>query len=332
MHKSPDVGLSEGGTWRGTLLDWVAVSAFALFAWYINQLVPLVSALLWALVLGALVANTIATRVSVASWAAVGKLMLRLGIVGLGLQLSISEIAATGWAGILIIVSTVAITYLSTLYVGRKLGLEHDLVTLIAAGFAVCGAAAIAAVQDAVKAKERDVAAALALVTLFGTAMIVLIPLATTWFGLSDVQGAVWAGASIHEVAQVVAAAASIGVVMIPVASVIKLGRVVLLAPVYMHAAKTRTVSDGAPVSIVPWFVTGFIAMFLLRWTGWLDPAVIDTSKPITTFLLAGGMFGLGLGFRLRDLLKMSFHAFTLAIFATVLAATISGVQVFLFM
>lgn len=317
---------------RSNVIAGLAVFAFAILAFLANWAVPLVSALLWALVLGAFVANTTPSTVRLVPWANVAKFCLRLGIVGLGLQLSIAEIAATGWAGVLIIVSTVFITYGSTLWVGRKLGLDTDLVSLIAAGFSICGAAAIAAIQDASRAKERDVASAVALVTVFGTLMIFVIPLATTWFGLTDAQGAVWAGASIHEVAQVLAAASIIGAAVIPIASVIKLGRVVLLAPIYAHAAAASTRSGGGAVPILPWFVAGFIAMFLLRWIGLVGEPVIEASTYVTTLLLAAGMFGLGLGVRVRELLKMSPHALTLATFATITAMTVSGIQVFTLM
>lgn len=308
-----------------------AVLGFALLAVAANLLVPLVSALLWALLLGAVVANTVPRTAGLGAWADAAKFCLRLGIVGLGLQLSVSAVAATGIEGITVIVSTVAITYLSTRWMGRRLGMAEELVTLIAAGFAVCGAAAIAAVQDAVKARERDVATALALVTVFGTAMIIVIPVATTQLGLTDAQGAVWAGASIHEVAQVIAAASVIGGAVVPIASVIKLGRVMMLAPVYVHAARAHARPGQRRGPIVPWFVAGFVAMFLVRWTGLLDAEVIEASKSVTTLLLAAGMFGLGLGIRLGDLLSITPRTIALATFATIVATTVSGLQVLAF-
>ena len=111
-----------------------------------------------------------------------------------------------------------------------KLGAARSL--LIGTGFAICGASAIAAMEDTAGADEEDVAVGIAMVTLFGTVAMVLLPLLAGPLGLSDVQFGIWAGASIHEVGQVVAAAGAGGAAVVAIAVVVKLTRVLLLAPV----------------------------------------------------------------------------------------------------
>ena len=300
----------------------VALAA-ALTAVAVSGLVPLLGALLVALALGTVVANTpLAHARALVGHAAVTKLLLRLGVVLLGLRLPLGDVAAIGAAGVLVVVATVVLTYAATRALGTRLGLDQRLVTLLAAGFSICGAAAIAALADAVGARQKDVAHAVALVTIYGTAMIVLVPWAVAGLGLSEEQGAIWAGASIHEVAQVVAAAAIIGPGAVAVATTVKLGRVALLAPTYLVAVR----SVGAPASagrvpLLPWFLVGFVVMVALRSSGLLPGQLVGAADDVTTVLLAAGMFGLGLGLRMRELWPVPAGALVLATCSTLVAA-----------
>jgi uncharacterized integral membrane protein (TIGR00698 family) len=291
------------------------VTALASFA-------PLLSPLLLALLLGALVANTRLSRARVLRGQhVITKLLLRLGVVLLGLRLPIADVLAVGWKAVAVIIVTVLVTYSGTMLCGRRLGLDRELVVLIAAGFSICGAAAIAAFSDAVRAKQRDVALAVALVTAFGTVMIGAIPGLTSLFGLSSTQGAIWAGASIHEVAQVVAAGSILGSGAVAVATTVKLGRVALLAPMYAVAARGAGHDHAGHVPLLPWFVLGFAAAVVVRSVGLLPAQALDAANQLTTLLLAAGMFGLGLGLRLADLWPVPVRALGLAALSTLMAA-----------
>ncbi|WP_341229727.1 YeiH family protein [Nocardioides salarius] len=300
----------------------VALAA-ALAAVAVSGLVPLLGALLVALALGTVVANSpLAHARALTGHAEVTKLLLRLGVVLLGLRLPLGDVAAIGVAGVLVVVATVVLTYAATAALGARLGLDRRLVTLLAAGFSICGAAAIAALADAVGARQKDVAHSVALVTIYGTAMIVLVPWAAARLGLSEEQGAIWAGASIHEVAQVVAAASIVGSGAVAVATTVKLGRVALLAPTYLVAVR----GAGAPASagrvpLLPWFLVGFVLMVAVRSSGLLPGQLVEAADDVTTVLLAAGMFGLGLGLRLRELWPVPAGALVLATCSTLVAA-----------
>ena len=295
--------------------------AAALAAVVTSHAVPLVGPLLIALVLGAAVANSrFADARLFEGHVQVTRFLLRLGIVLIGLRLPVADIASIGVRGIVIIGATVAITYVLTNAVGSRMELDPRFVTLLAAGFSICGAAAIAAVNDAVRAKQRDVALAVALVTLFGSAMIIILPWLARLVGLTDEQAATWAGASIHEVAQVVAAASLLGSGSIAIATTIKLGRVAMLAPTYMVAARGSSIPGNA-VPLVPWFLTGFAIAVAARSTDVLPAGVLSVADTFTTVLLAAGMFGLGLGFRIRDLWPIPPQALALATISTGVAA-----------
>jgi uncharacterized integral membrane protein (TIGR00698 family) len=293
----------------------------------INQLVPLLSPLLVALAVGAVVGNTPLNRHRLLTdQAALTKLMLRLGVVLLGLRLPLGDIAALGGRGVLVIVVTAGCTFVATCLIGDRLGVERGLVTLIAAGFSICGAAAIAAVEGGIRRRTEDVALAIAMVTIFGSAMIVTLPLASRLLGLDGRQQGVWAGASIHEVAQVVAAATTAGTSAVAVATTIKLGRVALLAFAYMAARRRGGSSPEPPVRTpaVPWFVVGFLAAAAVRSLGIVPTDALDVANIGTNLLLACAMFGLGLTMQARTLFPVPLGVVGLAASSTIVAASVS--------
>lgn len=249
------------------------------------------------------------------------KLLLRLGVVLLGLKLPIQEILGIGPSGLVVVVVTVGTTYYMTIYIGDRLGLDRGFVTLMAAGFSICGAATIAAVEDAVRAKERYVGLALAMVTAFGSAMVLIVPWFGQLLGLTSTQTAIWAGASIHEVAQVVAAASLVGTAAIAIATTVKLGRVALLAPMYAIASRRADRDAGYGGRALPCFVIAFAVAVAARSTGLVPTGVRTGCDLITTLLLAAGMFGLGMAIRARDIWPVPFKALILALASTLIAA-----------
>lgn len=304
---------------RDATARWQVPVLVALASWSVSRLYPLVSPLILALVVGAVVANTaLAGTAAVQGSAAPAKFMLRLGVALLGLRLAVSDITQLGLFGVLLIILTVGGTFHVTRLVGKRMGLEPDFVDLLASGFAICGAAAIAAVQDTVKAKESLVGLALALVTIHGTLMLVAIPMLGTALGLDDDTTALWAGASIHEVAQVAAAAALVGPGALAIAMSVKLGRVLMLAPVHHAVSRLRHTGRQPRLLTLPWFLYAFLAAVLLRATGLVPDQALTVALHGSSIFLAAGMFGLGLGIVLRDLWPVPLRAVVLSCVATV--------------
>ena len=295
----------------------------------ISAAAPLLGPLLVALVIGVVAANTPRLgRYVVGTAPRLDRFLLRSGIVLLGLKIAITDILALGVPGIAVVLATVVTTYAATQVVGRLLGLERDLVTLIAAGFSICGAAAIAAVESSVRAKPKDFALAVALVTVFGTIMIGAVPALGGVLGLSDEQTAIWAGASIHEVAQVIAAASLIGAggaTVLATATTVKLARVALLAPVQLVSARicrSEDVTRRGP--LVPLFLVGFLAAVAIRSTGVLPQVALDLASSLTTVLLSAAMFGLGTGIVARHLWPVPVRVLVLATISTLVAAGVA--------
>jgi uncharacterized integral membrane protein (TIGR00698 family) len=301
-------------------------AAAAVVAVLISTWVTLVGPILIALALGVLCANLLGPDIAARLGdQKVTQVVLRVGVALLGLRLPLSDLAAIGVRGAVIVIGVVSITFATTCIVGRRLGLDTGLVVLIAAGFSVCGAAAIAAIESSVRRRPADVATAIALVTIFGTVMILVIPLSASALGLSELQAGVWAGASIHEVAQVVAAASLAGPGALAAASTIKLARVSLLGGVFIASrVLAGETSATAKAPLVPWFVWCFVLTAALRTSGIVPGGMLDIANVVTNGLLAAAMFGLGLTITLAALCRVERRAMWLALFATLVAALTS--------
>lgn len=302
----------------------------------VTKLVPALSPLLVAILLGALVSNLGLLRDRVRPGLAfASRPLLRVGVALLGLQLALTDIAALGPGMLVVIVAVVVIGITTTMALGKLLKIARTQRLLIACGFSICGAAAVAAVEGVEDADETEVATAVGLVVVFGTLMIPTIPLLGTLLGLTELQTGLWAGASIHEVAQVVAAGGVIGATALGAAVVVKLGRVLMLAPVLavLSVRRRRTLDDAADIKrppLVPIFVLGFIALVLVRTTGLVPLEVVAGTKVVQTILLAMAMFALGCGVRLTQVRSMGIRPVVLAALSTVIVAATGLVGVVL--
>lgn len=308
-----------------------AIVAFAVagVALAVSTAVPLLGPLLVATVVGVVAANTpVVSRYVVGTAPRLDKCLLRSGIVLLGLKIAVSDVLALGAGGMVVVLATVVTTYAATQLAGRLLGLDRNLVTLIAAGFSICGAAAVAAVESSIKARPKDVALAIALVTVFGTVMIGAVPALGHLLGLTDEQTAIWAGASIHEVAQVIAAASLIGAggaIVLAAATTVKLARVALLVPVQIVSARVcRSEGTVRRGPLVPLFLIGFLVAVAIRTSGVLPEDALDLASSLTTLLLSAAMFGLGTGIVARHLWPVPVRALLLATISTTVAAVVA--------
>ena len=315
------------------LLTCLIGGAVALAA---SRLLPGASPLLIAILLGAVWRNTMNVPAILAPGVTVSsKKLLRTGIVLLGLQLSLSQILGLGPGVLLVVVLSVGVTFGAALLMGRWLGIELPQRLLIAAGFSICGAAAVAATEGATKAKQDQVATAIGLVVLFGTLMIPLVPALGALMGMSDESIGMFIGASIHEVAQVVAAGGAVSSSALAVAVTVKLARVVTLAPIVagvsIYMRKKHNVTDAKKPPLVPLFVVGFIAMMLLRTTGVVPVNLLEAAAAAQTFLLAASMFGLGLGVHIKGLVRSGSRSLVLAALATLVILVVAAAGTLLF-
>jgi uncharacterized integral membrane protein (TIGR00698 family) len=266
----------------------------------LNRAIPQVSALIFAMGLGVLLAPLAVRRTTAAPGIAfASRPLLRAGVALLGLRISLHAVSGLGVRGVAVAVGVVVITMGLTILLARLLGVDPSLAILIAAGSAICGASAIAAMQGVAKADEDRVGYAIGTVTLFGSLAMLTIPyVLVPQLGLSDRLGGLWAGASIHEVAQVAAAGAAISPAALKIAALMKLTRVVLLAPAVAIAAWMRGGKDEVATARtlpVPRFVLAFLALVVVRTVVDVPQIVLSIDTWAVTILLGGALAALGL-------------------------------------
>lgn len=320
------------GTARALLPGIVVALLVSAGCLALTVVVPVVPGLLVAILLGAAARSTGRLPASLDAglgWTA--RYVLRAGVVLLGLQLSIGDLLDLGAAEMLVLLATVATTFGFTLWLGARLRIGRALTLLVATGFSICGAAAVAAMSPVADAEEDEVASAIALVTLYGSLALVVVPLVSGALGLSDRTAGLWAGMSVHEVAQVVAAAGTVSAAALTVAVVAKLARVLLLAPLVAGAGAVRRRATGAgsgagerSAPLVPLFVIGFGAAILVRTADLVPDAMLPAVRPVTTLALGAAMVALGTQIHLGRLIRTGARPLILGAAATLMALTVS--------
>ncbi|VVN48615.1 hypothetical protein PS862_01244 [Pseudomonas fluorescens] len=299
-----------------------------------------IGALTLAMLLGLLAGNLAPER---AHRAAAGGMqfckqpVLRLGVALYGLRLTVHQVQALGVQAFvtdaLLILSTISLA----IWFGVKvLRMERETAVLIGAGHAICGAAAILASAGVVKARNDQVAIGVACVVLFGTLGMLIYPwvfsVMPNLFGSSHGFG-IFTGATLHEVAQVVAAGQAMDPQAAEAAIVAKLIRVLLLAPFLVGLGlwinrRSTPGQTAAPVK-VPTFVIGFIVCMLINsWLPMPEP-VHQLMIGLDDLLLAAAMGALGFSTRLIDLRKAGLKPLILAFVLTTQLVVLGGVLSF---
>ena len=162
------------------------------------------------------------------------KKVLKGAIILLGLSLSFITVVTTGAKALTIILICVTFAITITYFIGKKLGLPDKLATLIGIGTAICGSTAIVAASPAIDARDEEVTFSVATITIFGVLAIFLYPLLGKMMALTELQFGTWSGVAVHETAQVVAAGFAFSDGAGQIATVVKLTRTVLLAPIVL--------------------------------------------------------------------------------------------------
>ncbi len=264
-----------------------------------------ISALTLAIVLGIAVGNSVYPRIAEGSDRGVQfskQTLLRLGIVLYGIRLTFQDVQHVGMVGVVIDTVVVCSTFAIAWFLGtRLLGLDRRTAMLIGAGSSICGAAAVMATEPVVRGRADQVAMAVSTVVVFGTIAMFLYPVLYHLVGSGSAAAyGVFAGSTIHEVAQVVAAGRAIGEQAAATAVITKMVRVMLLAPfllgLSMYLAREGQSNSEERVRIsIPWFALGFVAVTALNSLVTLPQAFTAAAISFDTFVLAMAMAALGL-------------------------------------
>jgi uncharacterized integral membrane protein (TIGR00698 family) len=351
----------------GVGLAVVLVVSAILITNMINHLLglrSLVSYIMMAIIVGLLVANTVGVpRICQPGVRFCLVKLLRLGIILMGIRLSVFAAARIGAWGVPIVILSIASGLVVTILFTRWLKLPHRLGTLIAVGTSICGASAIVATGPGIKARDEEVAYAVANITVFGIAAMLLYPyLANVLFAGNAIMAGLFQGTAIHETAQVTGAGLiydqAFHVVARPtaadVAIVIKLVRNVFMALViplviflYSRRGDESLSSRAQKVSIiklVPLFIVGFVFMATLRsvgdagiqsgsgafglWSLGQWQMMTESVARFSGYILATAMAGVGLGTNLAALRRLGIKPFYIGLISATIVGVVSIISV----
>lgn len=241
-----------------------------------------ISEILIAVLLGLLLRNWF----GLSEWAKPGvrfssRVILQVGVVLLGLRLSLQDVAKTGLTALVLVGLCITIAMLLALAAGRLFKLPPRLAVLIGVGTAICGNTAIVTTAPVLGADEDETSFAVAVITLFGLVAVLTYPFLGRLLGLSDKAFGLWAGTAVNDTSQVAAVGVMFSQAALDIAIIVKLTRNTLMAPLIMLfglicsgvlnmkmseiAARVREMNLS---KLVPGFVIGFLVMTLLRTLG----------------------------------------------------------------
>jgi uncharacterized integral membrane protein (TIGR00698 family) len=265
------------------------------------------SPLIVGIVIGMIYANTLRGHLPV-EWVPgilfSSKTLLRVAIVFYGFRITFQQIAGVGLEGLTVSGVMLISTFVLGSVLGRQVfGLDRDTSLLIGAGSAVCGAAAVLATEPVLKSEPYKSAIAVATVVLFGTASMFLYPALfhTGILAMTPQQFGFYAGSTIHEVAQVVGAATAVNDAAANVAVIVKLTRVMMIAPLLLILGVIVSAGRGSSgpkrklTAVVPWFAVLFIVMSGVHSLGVVPAGMVEAVNTADTFLLTMAMTALGM-------------------------------------
>lgn len=315
-----------------------------------------VSGVMMAILIGVLVGNAIRLPAAIQPGIRFSLVrILRLGIILLGIRLSLAEAGAIGLKSLPVIVVTVTSALVLVTWVARRVGLTARMGTLIAVGTGICGATAIVATAPTIGARDDEVSYSIAVITLFGVLAMLAYPFAAHWLFAGDAfKSGLFLGTAVHETAQVAGA----GLVFqqyfgsaeaLNVAAVTKLVRnlgmllVIPLMAIYFHR---RSDAGSAPPpwhTMVPLFVVGFALMSLLRTVGdlpgaggrafgLLEPsqwqALVGQLKLAAEVCLAVAMAAVGLGTSIAGLRRIGLKPLAVGLVSALVVGVVGALLI----
>ena len=255
------------------------------------------------------------------------RVVLRVGVALMGARISAGLLAQLGWGIIAMLVLGIVLTIGAGLMLGRMLRQDRDFAVLTAGAVAICGvsaAIAIAAVQPRTDKSDQQLMFTVLGVTMLSTLAMILYPAITAAFGMTDHMAGIFLGGTIHDVAQVVGAGFSISDEAGETATLVKLIRVSMLAPVviavslYYRGRGAAPKAGGVPL---PGFVIGFAILAVINSLGWLPELVKTVLQQLSGWALLIAIAAVGMRTRLDQVLQVGGRAIALLVAQTVFLA-----------
>ena len=260
--------------------------------------------------------------------------LLKIGVALIGFRLTFSEILEIGsLSGVLVIISVVFISFFLIKWMAEKASVSKPLTILLAAGFPICGISAIAAVKPLSGADDEETGYAVGLITIFGSISILFFSILHLIFDIEINTLGWWIGLSVHDTSQVVAAASAISESSLDSAMVVKMGRILLLAPMLLMISlmKQQGIHSGQQQRFpIPIFIIGFVVAAAIGSANIFSKGFLDSIDAVRTFLITAAMFGLGSGIRLKSIKELGAKPLRVGFIAWITVLFLAGVGTFL--
>ena len=297
---------------------------------------PDIEYVLWAIILGLIIRNTIGVPAPFRPGVATYEFWLKIGIVLLGARFLLGDLAKLGAFSLVLILIDMAVATTVILLVGKAFGLGGKLSTLLAVGTSICGVSAIIAGKGAIDADDEDSGYAIAAILALGAVALFSFPAIGHALALTDTQFGLWAGLAVDNTAETTATGAAYSPHAQQVAVAVKntrnalIGVVVLGYAIYWSSRGGVAVASGVRAraqfvwSTFPKFVLGFIAVSALATVGAFSKPEVTSLGNLSKWAFLLCFAGVGLNFDLRQFARSGVRPLVVAALGLVVVAACS--------
>ena len=307
--------------------------SFAAYGKAHHLTLPNIEYVLWAIVIGLLIANTTGVPAAFEPGLATYEFWLKAGIVLLGSRFLFGDVLKLGGISLILVAVEIAVSLLFMTALGRAFGLKPKLTTLLAVGSSICGVSAIIATKGAIDADDEDSSFAIAAILALGAIALFIFPLVGHWLGMSDRAYGLWAGLGIDNTAEVTAAgnlysdAAGKVAVLAKTARNAMIGFVVLgYAIHWARKEKTAGVTNKAAFlwNKFPKFVLGFLLISAIATAHVFNKEQLTSLANLSRWAFLLTFAGVGLRTNIGDMRKQGFRPFIVGALGEIVIAALT--------
>lgn len=281
-----------------------------------SSFIPL-SSIALAIIIGAIIGNSFDISSKYESGINFSeKTLLAFAIALMGINLDFNVLTQLGFNTIFIIIISLILTLVFTIFLARKLNFEKDFGLILGIGNGICGSAAIAATKDILKINKDKSAIAIAIVNLLGTLGLFILPLVGYLLGFTDIQIGILLGNTLQSVGHAIAAGFGVNEVAGQSATIVKMGRILLLTPVILwliYMMKKQNNSEVSSKIKIPFFIIAFIAFSIIATTNIFPVFIEETIAFISKISLLLAMSAIGIKISFKAIKQSGWQAFVFA-------------------
>lgn len=299
--------------------------------------VPDIEYVLWAIVFGLLVTNTVGLHRVFRPGVQTYEFWLKVGIVALGVRFVLGDIVRLGGISLVQILVDMVVAGAIILAAARLFGLSGKLGSLLAIGTSICGVSAIVAAKGAIRARNSDVGYAIAAILALGAVALFTLPLLGHGIGLTDHEFGLWAGLAVDNTAETTATGYLYSEQAGKIAVLVKSTRNALIGFVVLGFAlywasrgQADHIAPGlrARASFIwekfPKFVLGFLAVSAVATAGWLSKDQSANIANVSKWAFLLTFAGVGLNTNIRELVRTGWRPLLVAVVGLVVVAAVS--------